>query len=79
MIPGRSPLPTAIQRLFAITTDVVVQKMTADGSDVITWFDLHTTAAPPASVANWRQIRDGKIIRVRATFDPRAIIAGQSR
>jgi hypothetical protein len=40
---------------------------------------LHTTVAPPASVANWSQIRDGKIILVRATFDPRAIIAGQSR
>jgi 2,4'-dihydroxyacetophenone dioxygenase len=72
-------MATAIQRLFAITTDVVVQKMTAAGGDVITWFDLHTTVAPPASVANWSQIRDGKIIRVRATFDPRAIIAGQSR
>jgi hypothetical protein len=25
------------------------------------------------------QIRDGKIVRIRAAFDPRAIIAGQSR
>ena len=47
------------------------------GSSQITWFDLHTTVAPPAPVANWSQIRDGKIVRVRATFDPRAIIAGQ--
>jgi hypothetical protein len=70
-------MATAIQQLFAITTDVVVQVMTADGGDVITWFDLHTTVAPPAPVANWSQARDGKIARVRASFDPRALVAGQ--
>jgi ketosteroid isomerase-like protein len=71
-------MATAIQRLFAITTDVVVQTMAADGGDVITWFDLHTTVAPATPVANWTQVRDGKIVRVRATFDPRSIVAGQS-
>lgn len=65
----------SIRPLYAITDDVVIQKMAADGGDVITWFDLHTTVAPPAPVANWSQVRDGKIVRVRATFDPRAIIA----
>jgi len=38
-------MATAIQGLFAITTDVVVQVMAADGGDVVTWFDLHTTVA----------------------------------
>jgi ketosteroid isomerase-like protein len=70
-------MATAIQRLFAITTDVVVHVMAADGADVITWFDLHTTVAPATPVANWSQARDGKIVRVRATFDPRALVAGQ--
>jgi ketosteroid isomerase-like protein len=69
-------MATAIQGLFAITTDVVVQVMAADGGDVVTWFDLHTTVAPPTPVANWSQVRDGKIARIRATFDPRALIAG---
>jgi len=72
-------MATAIQRLFAITTDVVVQKMAVDGDDVITWFDLHTTVAPPAPVANWSEVRDGKIVRVRVTFDPRGILAQQPR
>lgn len=72
-------MATAIQRMFAVTTDVVVQMMAADGDDVITWFDLHTTVAPPTPVANWSQIRDGKIVCVRANFDPRAIIGGQAR
>jgi ketosteroid isomerase-like protein len=70
-------MATAIQRLFAITTDVVVQVMADDGGDVITWFDLHTTVAPPVPVANWSRVRDGKIVSVRAAFDPRAIVAGQ--
>jgi SnoaL-like domain len=70
-------MATAIQRLFAITTDVVVQIMAVDGGNIITWFDLHTTVAPPTPVANWSQVRDGKIVRVRATFDPRALVAGQ--
>jgi ketosteroid isomerase-like protein len=71
-------MATAIQRLFAITSDVVVQVMAADGDDVLTWFDLHTTVAPATPVANWSQVRNGKIVRVRATFDPRALVAGQS-
>jgi limonene-1,2-epoxide hydrolase len=72
-------MAASIQRLFAITTDVVVQAMAADGGDVITWFDLHTTVAPPTPVANWSQVHDGKIVRVRVTFDPRAILAQQPR
>lgn len=67
----------SVQGLYAITTGVVVQKMAVDGSDVITWFDLHTTVAPPTPVANWTTVRDGKIATVRATFDPREMIAPQ--
>jgi len=66
----------SIQGLFAITTDVVIRQMAVQDGDVITWFDLHTTAAPPTPVANWSQVRDGKIVSVLATFDPREIIAG---
>jgi ketosteroid isomerase-like protein len=67
----------AIGRMFAITTDIVIEKMLSDGEDVLTWFELHTSVAPPAAVANWSRIEDGKMVRVRATFDPRAIIAGR--
>jgi len=67
----------AIGRMFAITTDIVIEKMLSDGEDVLTCFQLHTTVAPPAPVANWSRIEDGKIVRVRATFDPRPIIAAR--
>lgn len=67
----------AIGRMFAITTDIVIQKMVADDDDVLTWFELHTSVAPPAPVANWSRIENGKIARVRATFDPRPILAAR--
>lgn len=74
---GGDEMQRAIEGLFAITTDVIVRKMLADEDDVITWFDLHTSVAPPAAVANWSHIENGKIRRVRATFDPREIIAAR--
>lgn len=67
----------AIKPLFAITTDLVIQVMAADGGDVLTWFDLHTKVAPPTPVVNWSQVQDGKIVAVRATFDPRGMLAGR--
>src|SRR5260370_41307298 len=67
----------AIGRMFAITTGIVIQNMVADGDDVLTWFDLHTSVAPPTAVANWSRIENGKIARVRATFDPRPTLAAR--
>jgi hypothetical protein len=54
-----------------IVTDIVIQKMFVDGADVLTWFDLHTSVAPPAPTANWSRVQNGKITRIRVTFDPR--------
>ena len=66
----------AIEGLAQITTGIVVQKVFADGPDVLTWFELHTAAAPPVPVANWSHVSDGKIVRTRATFDPRPLLGG---
>ena len=80
-LPDRRRLPSLLEFLqiwlYASRrnwSEVQRKMMAADGEHVITWFDLHTTVAPPAPVANWSQIRDGKIVRIRATFDPRPII-----
>ena len=59
-----------------ILDDIVVQHVFVDGPDVLTWFDLHTTVAPPAPTANWQHIENGKITRIRVTFDPRALTGG---
>ncbi|WP_405982129.1 nuclear transport factor 2 family protein [Streptomyces sp. NBC_00158] len=53
-----------------------VKARVAEGDEVITWFDLCTTVAPPASTANWMHVEDGRIARIRVAFDPRALLAG---
>jgi ketosteroid isomerase-like protein len=66
----------AMAGLTQMTTDIVVRKVFAAGPDVLTWFELHTTAAPPCPVANWSHVDDGKITRIQATFDPRPLLGG---
>jgi len=65
-----------LEGMAQILDDIVVQHVFVDGPDVLTWFDLHTTVAPPAPPANWQHIEDGKITRIRVAFDPRALIGG---
>lgn len=64
-----------LRRMAQIMTGIVIHKTFVDGADVLTWFDLHTAIAPPAAVANWSHVEDGKITRIAVTFDPREIIA----
>ena len=81
----RGPLGTADNadqcmaglRGMAKTLDhVEVHLRLADGGNVMTWFDLHSTIAPPTPTVNWTQVRDGKIVAIRVAFDPRATLAG---
>lgn len=65
-----------LRGMASIITDIVVHHVFVDGPDVLTWYDLHTRIAPPAPTANWSHIEDGKITTIRATFDPREIVAG---
>ncbi|WP_030686387.1 nuclear transport factor 2 family protein [Streptomyces globisporus] len=53
-----------------------VKARVAEGDEVITWFDLCTGIAPPAPTANWMHVEDGRIARIRVTFDPRGLLAG---
>jgi hypothetical protein len=62
-----------IEALSQIQTDLVVHKTFVDGPDVLTWFDLHTTVAPPSPVANWSHVENGRISSVRVTFDARPL------
>lgn len=71
---GRDECVAGMRGLAGITRDVVVQRMLGDDTDVITWFELHTDAAPPCPVANWTQVADGRITRIRVTFDPRPLL-----
>ena len=64
-------------RAMARTLDHIdVRARLSDDTQVITWFDLHSTVAPPTPTANWTRVRDGKITSIRVAFDPRAMLAG---
>jgi len=62
-----------LRRMSQIMTDIVVRKRLADDTDAITWFDLHTSVAPPVPTANWSHVEDGKITHIRVAFDARPL------
>jgi ketosteroid isomerase-like protein len=60
--------------MFAMTSHVEVVRRWADGPDVITWFELSTDQVGPLPVVNWSHVEDGRITRIRVTFDPRPLL-----
>lgn len=82
----RGPLGTAddaetciqgLKGMSQIITDIVIGHMFVDGDDVLTWFDLHTTVAPPCPTANWSHVANGKISAIRVTFDARDLASAK--
>jgi hypothetical protein len=78
----RGPLGTAddaqtciqgMKGMSQIITDIVIHHTFVDGDDVLTWYDLHTTIAPPSPTANWSHIKNGKISTIQVTFDARSL------
>jgi hypothetical protein len=67
-----------LRRMSEMVTELKVLKRFVNGPDVVTWFDLYTSDAPPTPTANWMHVEDGKITRIRVTFDPRAILEASS-
>ncbi|WCD83833.1 hypothetical protein KPP03845_100152 [Streptomyces xanthophaeus] len=68
-----------LKGLGQVLEKIDVKVRVAEGDEAITWFDLHTRGAPPAPTANWMHAEDGKITRIRVTFDPRGLLAGFER
>jgi hypothetical protein len=71
---GPAECRRGIEGLAKIIDRAEVLAMVADGPDVITWFALHTPDAGAIAVANWAHVEDGRIRRVRVTFDPRPLL-----
>jgi hypothetical protein len=67
---------TGIEGLSQIVTEIDVKQVFVEGNDVLTWFDLHTSVAPPCPTANWSHVEHGKVTRIRVTFDPRELAKG---
>jgi hypothetical protein len=74
-VDGADECIKGLQGMGQMITDIVIQKIFVDGSDVLTWYDLHTTKADPVPMANWSHLEDGKITTIRATFDARPLVA----
>jgi ketosteroid isomerase-like protein len=72
---GPAECRRGIEGLAKLMDRAEVIAMVADGPDVITWLVLHTPSADPIPAANWAQVQDDKIQRVRVTFDPRPLLA----
>jgi len=72
-VDGADECLAGLQGMAKIMTDIVVHRRWADGADAITWFDLHTSLAPPAPTANWSHVEDGRITAIQVTFDARPL------
>jgi SnoaL-like domain len=74
----------ALTGLLSITVRLDVKKIIADGNAAAIFFDLQTKAPAEATVlvAEWHQIKNGKIARVESAFDGRpyaAMFAGRAQ
>lgn len=73
---NRDECLAGLTRMAGILTRIEIVQMWVDDQDVLTWFELHTKNASPAPTANWMHIEDGRITRIRVTFDPRELVGG---
>lgn len=64
---------TALTGLLQIVVRLDVKTIIAQGEDAAVFFELETTAPAAATtlVAEWHQIRNGKIVHVHSAFDGR--------
>ena len=67
----------ALTGLLQVTVRLEVKKIIAQESDAAIFFELETKAPAEARtlVAEWHQIKDGKIFRVESAFDGRPFAA----
>jgi hypothetical protein len=67
----------ALTQLLQVTVRLDVRKIIAQGNDAAVFFELETKAPAAATtlVAEWHQVRDGKIAHVESAFDGRPFAA----
>ncbi len=67
----------ALAGLLQITVRLDIKKIIAQGSDAAIFFELETKAPAEATtlVAEWHQIKEGKIFHVESAFDGRPFAA----
>jgi hypothetical protein len=75
--PLRASLLLLCVRYFRMRQKLDVQKIIAEGNDAAVFFELETNAQAEATtlVAEWHQVKNGKISRVESAFDGRPFAA----
>jgi len=73
-VHGAEAHAASLARSAVLFQDIVVERSVADGDDVLTWFTLRLQDGTDVAAANWCRVRDGRIARVRVTFDPRPML-----
>ena len=72
--PDADSYLAALTKLLSITVRLDVRVIIAQGDDAAVFFDLETKAPVETTtfVAEWHQMKEGKIHRVQSAFDGRA-------
>jgi SnoaL-like protein len=67
----------ALTRLMQVVVRLDIKTIIAEGNDVAVFFELETKAPVAATtlVAEWHQIKNGRIARVESAFDGRPFAA----
>jgi hypothetical protein len=75
--PNAEAYLKALTGLLSITVRLDVKKIIAEENDAAVFFELETTspAAATTLVAEWHQIKNGKIFHVESAFDGRPFAA----
>jgi len=75
--PNAEAYLKALTGLLSITVRLDVKKIIAEGNDAAVFFELETRAPAEATtlVAEWHQVKNGKISRVESAFDGRPFAA----
>jgi hypothetical protein len=60
-----------------IVTRLDIEVIIGDGDDAAIFYQMHTTEPAPGVtlVAEWHEVRDGRIVRARSAFDGRPFAA----
>ncbi|MDQ6839837.1 MAG: nuclear transport factor 2 family protein [Actinomycetota bacterium] len=74
---GAEQCLAGLRGMFAITEHVEVVHRWVDGTDVLTWFELWTESVGPLAIVNWSHVVEGRIDRIRVTFDPRPLLGAR--
>ncbi|MBU8894012.1 nuclear transport factor 2 family protein [Corallococcus sp. H22C18031201] len=63
-----------VHGMWKLSPQVSVLHRFVDGAEVLTWFEIHPGGGAPLQVANWSHVEEGRITRIRVTFDPRSLL-----